>query len=207
MESSVRQPVQARSVATRAALLDATIESLCRSGYCEVTTNDIARRAGVSRGALLHHFPTKADLVGSAVEHLLQRRLDEFAQALGTLAPSADVVGAAIDAVWSMFDGPAFVAWVELWVAARTDPALAVTMLDVERRFTEDSRGSALVVFAGVGEFPLEVLSLVRDVVFVVMNGLALERLVPRQRRPPAEYLDVLKATVRGLLDASRAST
>lgn len=206
MECSQRQPVQARSVATRQALLDAAIDALCRSGYRELTTNDIARRAGVSRGALLHHFPTKADLVGSAVEHVLRRRLDQFAHAVATLAPSTDIVGAAVDAVWSMFDGPAFVAWVELWVAARTDPALAAMMLDVEQRFTEQSRSSALDVFAGVGDVPVDALSFVRDYVFAVLNGLALERLVPRQRRAPAEYLDVLKTTVRGLLDTNRSA-
>ena len=203
----MRQPLQARSVATRMALLDATVDGLCRSGYCDLTTNDIARRAGVSRGALLHHFPSKADLVGAAVEHVLRRRLDQFTQALATLSPSADIVDAAIDAVWSMFDGQAFVAWAELWVAARTDPALSAVMLDVEQRFTEQSRGSAVEVFGGIGTFPVEALSLVRDFIFAVMNGLALERLVPRQRRPPAEYLAVLKATVRGLLDTNRTVT
>jgi len=204
MEASIRQPpVQARSVATRQALLDSAIDCLCRSGYGALTTNDIARRAGVSRGALLHHFPTKADLVGSAVEHLLSRRLDQFAWLVGSLTPTDDIVGAAIDAVWSMFDGPAFVAWSELWIAARTDPALAAIMLDVERRFTEESRSAALGVFAGVAA-PVEMLAFARDFIFAVMNGLALERLVPRERRPAADYLDVLKTTVHGLLDAKR---
>ena len=119
------RPAQARSVATRAALLDAALESLVERGYAATTTIETARRAGVSRGAQLHHFPTKAELLTAAVEHLLERRLAEFRDALAALDPSRDRLDAAVDLLWAMFQGPAFVAWVELWIAARTDPELA----------------------------------------------------------------------------------
>lgn len=206
MDTRSPLPVQTRSVATRAALLGAAIESLGVNGYAALTTNDIARRAGVSRGALLHHFATKADLVSAAVEHLLCRRLSEFDDALATIDPQRDVLDAAIDVVWSMFDGPAFVAWAELWVAARTDSALAVTILDVEQRFTDESRNRAIEVLSGLAAYDPDVLALVRDFVFAVMNGVALERLVPRTRRAPAEYLGVLKAAAHGMLDANRVA-
>src|SRR5215217_2425071 len=106
--------VQDRSVATRAALLDAAIESLVDRGYAATTTIETARRAGVSRGAQLHHFPTRAQLLTAAVEHLLERRLAEFRDALATTDPEADRLDAAIDLAWSMFEGPVFAAWVEL---------------------------------------------------------------------------------------------
>src|SRR5437764_3220914 len=64
-----------RSASTRAALLDATITSLVEVGYANTTTTGIAERAGVSRGAQMHHFPTKADLVASAIEHLADKRV------------------------------------------------------------------------------------------------------------------------------------
>jgi AcrR family transcriptional regulator len=199
--------MQARSVATRLALLDAAVESLYAKGYGALTTNDIARRAGVSRGALLHHFPTKAELVAAAVEHVLRRRLIEFDQALDGLDPGVDVLDTAIDVVWSMFDGLAFVAWAELWVAARTDSTLAATMLDVEQRFTEESRNRAITVLSGLAAYDVATLALVRDFVFAVMNGVAFERLVPRTRRPAADYLAVLRTAAHGLLEATRATT
>src|SRR5579885_518127 len=121
-----RQP-QERAVATRAALLDASLECLVERGYAATTTIETARRAGVSRGAQLHHFPTKAELLTAAVEHLLSRRLAEFRKAMANLEPGADRVDSAIDLLWSMFQGPTFVAWAELWMAARTDPELAET--------------------------------------------------------------------------------
>ena len=69
---------QKRSVATRAALLDAAIECLVKRGYAATTTIETARRAGVSRGAELHHFPSKAELLTTAVDHLFDRRRAEF---------------------------------------------------------------------------------------------------------------------------------
>ena len=96
-ESVARQLVQARSVVTRTALLDAALESLCAHGYAAVTTSDIAERAGVSRGALLYHFPTKAELLTAAVGHLLELRLREFRETLETGALRMDRLDEAVD--------------------------------------------------------------------------------------------------------------
>ena len=195
-----RQPVQARSIATRAALLDAAVECLCADGYAAVTTTEIARRAGVSRGAQLHHFPTKAALLAAAVEHVLQRRMREFAEVLADVAPRMDQLDVAVDVVWTMFQGPAFIAWVELWVAARTDPDLAATMADVDRRFTDESRLMFVEMASGIGPNDPRQLELARDFTFAVMTGVALQRLVPRGQRPASELLDILKAVARSMM-------
>jgi len=68
-----RQTNEARSARTRGKVLDATIDCLLELGYANTTTTLISERAGVSRGAQLHHFPTKAELVAAAVEHLATR--------------------------------------------------------------------------------------------------------------------------------------
>src|SRR5215216_4444765 len=102
--------VQERSLATRAALLDAAIDCLVDRGYAATTTIETARRAGVSRGAQLHHFPTKAQLLATAVEHLFDRRRAEFLEAFAAIDPQADRLDAALDLLWSMFQGPVFIA-------------------------------------------------------------------------------------------------
>ncbi|WP_334141686.1 TetR/AcrR family transcriptional regulator [Rhabdothermincola sp.] len=118
-------PTQAeRSATTRAKLLDATAECLAELGYARTSTTEVARRAGVSRGAQLHHFPTKAELVAAAVDHVLERRVEEFRTLIATVPDGPDRVEAAIDLLWSMFQGPTFDAWYELTTAARTDPEL-----------------------------------------------------------------------------------
>src|SRR5205823_12845827 len=74
-----------RRAETRGRLLDATLECLAELGYAGTTATEVVRRAGLSRGAQVHHFPTKAELVVAAVEHLFQRRHEEFRQAFADL--------------------------------------------------------------------------------------------------------------------------
>ena len=69
-----RRTQEERRTATRGALLDATIDCLIEYGYGGVTTTRVVERAGVSRGAQVHHFPTKAVLVSEALRHLAEKR-------------------------------------------------------------------------------------------------------------------------------------
>jgi AcrR family transcriptional regulator len=189
--------VQERSLATRAALLDAAIDCLVERGYAATTTIETARRAGVSRGAQLHHFPTKADLLTSAVEHLFDRRRAEFLEAFAAIDPDADRLDAALDLLWSMFQGPAFVAWTELWVAARTDPALAAAVVAVERRFTSETRTMFADLFPEQTRADALLRDIGRDFAFAVMGGVALQRLFPHGERPASDYIDALKHVFR----------
>ncbi|WP_204869639.1 TetR/AcrR family transcriptional regulator [Rhodococcoides corynebacterioides] len=119
-----------RTAGTRAKLLDAAIDTLVDVGYSRASTQEIARRAGVSRGAQLHHFPTKEALVVAAVERLVERRLDELVG-----VHRGGPVGPAL--LLDAFSGPLFHAALELWVAARTDAALHAAVEPLERRVTE----------------------------------------------------------------------
>src|SRR5262252_862715 len=80
---------QQRRDETRRALLDAAVESLIEVGFARTTTLEVQRRADVSRGALLHHFPSKAELLVAAVDHLAEMRAREL-KALSSQLPSED---------------------------------------------------------------------------------------------------------------------
>ena len=197
--------MQARSVVTRQALLDAALESLVERGYAATTTIETARRAGVSRGAQLHHFPTRAELLAAAVEHLLDRRLAEFRATLADVDPGADLLHGVIDLLWSMFQGPAYPAWAELWIAARTDPDLAATVVAMDERFTQESRAMFLELFPNETSGDAVLYDIGRDFAFALMSGVAMQRLVPRGQRPATDYLDALKHMFRLLLAESDA--
>lgn len=122
---TTRRTQEERSTATRERLLDATIECLVELGYGGTTTSEIVRRAGVSRGAQVHHYPTKAELVQSAVDHLAKKREQELRIQFARLDPSGDLVSDAIDLLWSGYAGPLFAAVLDLIAASRTDPELA----------------------------------------------------------------------------------
>ena len=131
----VRRTQAERTAATRSRVLDATVDSLVEDGYAATTISRIQERAGVARGTLLHHFPTRAALLVAVVEDIAARRLDVL-DGQAELRPSGDW-DAAIDLVWRDLQSPSFLAALELWVAARTDPDLRSALAPVERTVFE----------------------------------------------------------------------
>ena len=79
--------------------------------------------AGVTRGAQVHHFGSKNDLVIAALQHRAKCTA-AVAGNVADLADTEDPVGKVLDLLWDLHQGPMFIAAVELWVAGRTDPAL-----------------------------------------------------------------------------------
>ncbi|MGA9488652.1 MAG: helix-turn-helix domain-containing protein [Mycobacterium sp.] len=128
----VRRTQAERSAAMRTRLLDATIECLVSYGYAGTTTPRVAERAGVTRGAQIHHFRSKEDLVVAAIEHLAQQRVQAAMREFGRMNASSDPVSTVLDFLWEAHQGPMFVATVELWVAARTDSVLGAHIERVE---------------------------------------------------------------------------
>src|SRR5438270_3057836 len=100
-----------------------------------MTSAAVADRSGLSRGAQLYHFQSKAELVAAAVEHLLDRLHTETMSAMAALPPDVDRGAAVIDLLWRIVNERLFAAWLELVMAARTDAELAPKVADVENRF------------------------------------------------------------------------
>jgi AcrR family transcriptional regulator len=127
-----RRTQEERSNATRERLLDATVDCLIDYGYAGTTVARIAERAGVTRGAQVHHYPTKADLVLAALRHLAVKQVQQSVAELSRLQRASDMVNATLDMLWRVHRGPLFAAIVELWVAARTDPDLGKYVGELE---------------------------------------------------------------------------
>nr|WP_180937057.1 TetR family transcriptional regulator [Nocardioides ungokensis] len=123
----------------RARLLEATVECLVERGFGGTSTTLVSERAGVSRGAQLHHFPTKNDLVVAAVEHLTDVRRAELETAARALPTGPRRTRAVLQMLADHFTSPVFIAALELWVAARTDPALLAAVAPLEQRVGRDT--------------------------------------------------------------------
>jgi AcrR family transcriptional regulator len=132
--ATVRVPQEERTRAMRARLLEATVELLVERGFSGTSTTLVSERAGVSRGAQLHHFPTKNDLVVAAVEHLTEKRGAELAEASRKLPSGPKRTRAVLKVLGDHFTSPVFTAALELWVAARTDEALLAAVAPLEQR-------------------------------------------------------------------------
>src|SRR5262249_8728811 len=115
---------QERRDATRGRILDAAVESLIASGVAGTTTLEVQKRAGLSRGALLHHFPSKAQLMAATIEHLAGLRGRELKAAAAALPRGKARTARVFDLAWQSFTGPLFYVAMELRTAARTDAAL-----------------------------------------------------------------------------------
>lgn len=142
-----------RSAATRQALIDATIECLIEVGYDRATTGDISERAGLSRGAHLHHFQTRATLVAAAVDALVQRALEELGRAVGRLPRDERRSAAALDMLWRLFNSQLFQVIVELSVHGRTDAQLRAELDPIKQMAGHESMPRLLrIAFAGDAE-------------------------------------------------------
>jgi AcrR family transcriptional regulator len=197
-----RRTQEERSAATRARLLDATIDCLSDLGYARTTTTEIAERAGVSRGAQLHHFPTKAELVTTAVEHLFERRTEEFRKAFATLPANVDRTAAAVDLLWSMVCGPTFYAWLELVVAARTDPELRATVSAIGRRFADTIDRTHRELFPSVSNPFFELAPMFT---FGLLQGLAVDKISGTDETKIVMVLNLLKGIAAMAIPDSRS--
>lgn len=165
-----------RGAAMRVRLLDATIDCLVELGWAGTSTTEVVRRAGVSRGAQVHHYPSKEDLVLASIEHLLIRREQEYTAAFDALPVERRTPAEAFELLWTQCFGPSFDAWLELAVAARRSPALQERFVDVERRFAETTTDRFQALFPR--EFgDRELATIAMRLTFSVLDGLALGRI------------------------------
>lgn len=167
-----------RSADSRALILDAAVNCLAEMGYSETTTLAIQARAGVSRGRLLHHFPSRDALLVAAAQHLAMNRLID-GERWGAEFPETSAGGdrervvQATQRCWATFDQPYFWAAVELWVACRTRPELRETLRPQEHQLGAAIRQTVAAMYgpklAAHPNFPA-----VRDLLFTSMRGVAL---------------------------------
>jgi len=126
-----------RRAGTRAALLEATIDCLVEDGYARTTTRRIAERAGVTIGAVHHHFGSKVGLLGEARRYITTKWAEELlSKAPPETLPIPIRHELMLDQAWESYKGRYFQAALEILVAARTDPKLRETGTDAIRHLS-----------------------------------------------------------------------
>lgn len=188
-----RVPQAERRRITRGKLLDATVESLIHVGYSRTTTVEVGERAGLSRGAQLHHFPSRAELLVAAIEHLADERSKEFEAELNArLEKGDDPIDAMVDMLWATFSGPLYWAVVELMVASRTDPEL-LERFEVFERSLGGRIYRAFKEMTGRGDREAKTAV---EMTLYFMRGLAMERIF---RENDAHYDELVRRWKKSL--------
>lgn len=170
------EPKQDRSRVTRQRLLEATVRCLAEHGWQAATVSVIAADAGISRGALQHHFPTRESLVVAALEYVFEQRT---ALVEGLPEPTEDGaarVNSVVATLVEMYNGDLFRAALHAWTAAAADESVRAVIAPLERRFARSVHALA-VTHLGVDDEDAEVRTLIQATLDLA-RGLALADLL-----------------------------
>jgi AcrR family transcriptional regulator len=124
-----------RTAAMRARLIEATLATLLDTGYSGTTLVGIAKAAGVTRGALNHHFESKDDLVVAAVSSLLTNTSSEIRGYAKSVQDGTLSLPGFLDRLWELFSGPFFMVTLEHLTASRHNPLLKTRLVLLTRDF------------------------------------------------------------------------
>ena len=188
---------QTKSQLTRSTILDAAVSVIYDLGYANTTTEAVARRAGVSRGAMLHHFPNRQQLIEATVVHINEQRLAMFSREEGEVQRGAEYtrVEEGIDTMWRQLNTPVFIVFQELKMAARTDSQLASVLIPALKAFDAQWLRATRQVFPDLALS--ESFSRANFLSKYVLEGMAAERTIDGPQPPIDMMLEWLKRELR----------
>jgi len=190
---------QSKSAATRARILDAAVSILIEQGLDRTTTLEVQKRSGVSRGALLHHFPTHSDLMSSTVAELVQQNEQGVWREAEALSHIADPLTRSVRVLANAHAQPSFVAELELWLAARTDASLRQALRAAERNAALERDRVLSLLFEGLSGAPRAMDVIALTIEFV--RGLAVSGLLREDTGLRDTLITNWTETVRPLLN------
>ena len=186
-----------KSAITRLAILEATIQCLLELGYANTTTALIANYAGLSRGAMMHHFPSRMSVMRAVVDYLHQLRLQEYLDLMVDIDDpqrtlTHEVIRKSVEAAWLYVNLPSFLAYQELLSASRTDAELRQVIDPVEKDFEKQFLDTAKAVFPHWQN--LSRLEGAHDMVQFLMKGMALSHMSVRKKARAKRVMTYLTA-------------
>lgn len=189
---------QRKSEFTQRQLLEATIRCIVRMGFAQVRTRDIAHEAGLSRGAIVHHFANKGQLFEKTLVYVHERRLGLYREAIGQLETVEDRAEGGLDLYWRQLRSPYFVAAQELQMAARSDEALAAILLPQREVFLKEWEAETLKLFP---EWSVTgpVFDLVMHITQFMMEGMAIDAWFSGDDAKQEQLMTYLKLRLRSL--------
>lgn len=191
--------VQSRTIDVRRRILDAAVEVMLEHGYSGASTVRIQTRAGVSRGRLLHHFPSRDALLIAASQHLARARVGELPSGHTWPTDPGERIDAVVETMAGTFSQGYFWVATELWVAARTHAELRDALLPGEREIARAVR-VAMDSFFGEELTARPGYEGVRDVLFTSLRGMALTTSFDPREEPTRRHVERLKQLARTAL-------
>lgn len=201
-----RRTQEERSAETRVRLLEAAIDCLVELGCGATTTPDVAKRAGLSRGAQQHHFPTKAGLLADVARYVTQKFHEDLRSAVAGLPSGPERTRSAIDLMWGAYNGRRAMAHTELWVAARTDPDLHDALYEAERAMVPETRVLLRRLFSDSDEYAAPLDTFI-DITAQFIRGLVLRGMLKSDSHWIDESLDGWKQIAEAVVPSIEAGS
>lgn len=172
---------------------------MIEQGLAKTTTLEVQKRAAVSRGALLYHYPTYADLLSKTVGQLVKLNEQAVWCEAAKLAHVSDSLARPILTLANAYAHPSFVAELELWIASRSDPILRKALRAAERDAVEDHDRVLAKLFGDLIDQPgaPKVIALTTEFV----RGLAVSSLLRNDLKLRERLIEDWIGTVRNLLE------
>ncbi|MDV6332083.1 helix-turn-helix domain-containing protein [Asticcacaulis sp. 201] len=140
-----------KSRRTRVQILETAMRLFAELGYDRSGNAAIAEACGLTRGAMLYHFPTREDLVEAAAWHIHAAREAAFEAEAKKLKPGQDALDGAIDAYWRLLSSVPFAAFLALERAGRQDSEVAKAIRPAQEAFDKAAMGRATPGFIMAG--------------------------------------------------------
>lgn len=189
----VRGPHAERSAAMRQRLVDAAIACLHRVGYAATTTQLVMEQAGVSRGAMLHHFPTKVDLIIAVAEAAAAHQNRYVRRRLSAVPAGIDRYLAITEATWEVMREPPAIALIEIIIASRSDPALGERFPAIAAEFEASQWEGVWELAREMGVRDQDAIERMVRLHRAAMRGLAIEMLFTGDRMAAEDGMALLE--------------
>ncbi|WP_310542409.1 TetR/AcrR family transcriptional regulator [Phenylobacterium sp.] len=184
-----------RTASMRARLIDAAVDCLNRLGYSATTLSTIAEAAGVSRGGMLHQFPSKVDLMLAVVAYA--SGADERSHQPPALNDDDDKLAffmSRTETTWTVLIQEPAMAKLEIMMAARSDKVLAAKLPDMFNSIEKNRRQQMWALAQEIGIEDREAIDAMVGLHMAAMRGLAMELLVTGDRDQVERSFALLKS-------------
>jgi AcrR family transcriptional regulator len=189
-----------RSATTSARLIEATISTLHARGYTATSTSLVAELAGVSRGAMLHHFPTKVHLMAATIYAIYQSDIAAYQATILEAGDKNQRLDRLVDTAWACFKSPGGIAQTEIWMATRSDQELATIVLPVHVAIVRQSVISLAAVLEGrLGNTSFKIEHILTYLVSS-LRGLSIQHVLGSPEEELVTAIDLIKSTIHALL-------
>ncbi|MGH3564178.1 MAG: TetR family transcriptional regulator [Mycobacterium sp.] len=189
---------QQRREATIARLLDVNIATIIEVGYALASAKTIARRAGVSDGALFRHFDTMGDFMAATAYEALHRQLDLFTKRVAEIPDGQPALSAVLTILRDITRNQTSAVMYELMIAARTDEKLRATLQDVLAEYSAKIYDTARAL-PGADAIPKDIFPAAVALMTTTFDGAAIVRAVLPQPELDAEQIPLLLWLLRGV--------